>query len=338
MRILRKCLVLFFLPAILLAPLVMSSQPFYELSDFLAMAGNSPKKYDFTLLQDRIKDQVDHGNLNFNYYYQSDSAGKRVVYPWILAPEIWELQEWALEALDQEMPDTAISIYEEILEKQPGYSPALVGIGMAWHSMENYPLAVQFFRQAITENPIDYTAFWSLARTYEVMKISDSAQIAIIRAWILNRNSIEISKDAERICSSSGGDFKHWNFTPQYKISTREDRVVVQYQRSWMGYAICKALWAYEPDFSSKREIPGSVTMFQERECLSCLLTSMEADKKEYASDQALQGFKLALQHKMAMEFILFEILLPANPDMAYLLDDARIAGLVDYVKLTRLK
>lgn len=338
MRIYRKCLIMFFLPGILLSPLMMIAQPFYELSDFLKMAGGSERTYDFTLLQERIKDQVDHGNLNFNYYYQTDSAGKRVVNPWVLAPEVWELQEWAMEAMDQEMPDTAISIYEEILEKQPGYSPALVGIGIAWHSMGYYPLAKQFFLRAIDANPIDYTAFWSLARTYEAMKLNDSAQFAIIRAWILNRNSLEIGKDAERICSSSGGSFKHWNFTPQYKIVTREDRVVVQYQRSWMGYAICKAIWAYEPGFSSKREIPGSLTMFQERECLSCLLTSMEADKKEYASDQALQGFKLALQHKMAMEFILFEILLPANPDMAYLLDDARIAGLVDYVKLTRLK
>ncbi|MFO7721591.1 MAG: hypothetical protein R6V49_00040, partial [Bacteroidales bacterium] len=123
-----------------------------------------------------------------------------------------------------------------------------------------------------------------------------------------------------------------------YQLKRDGDRILVSYMSSWMGYAICKAVWAYEPAFASGRQLSGDLTMFQERECLSCLVTSMEGDKKEAASDESLMAFRTALQQKMALEFILFEIMMPDRPDMAHLLDEARMARMVEYIKLVHIR
>ncbi len=318
-------------------PAFLSAQDFMDLSDFLKITESSPKKYDFNLMKNRISGVSDPGRLNFNYYYLHDSAGVRTAQPFNISMEANELQELAWEALMMEEPDTALIIFKEVLSMSADYTPAMTGVGQSLEMLGDKLSAVEWYRKALTSNPIDYIAAWSMARgMFEIGK-QDSAIIMMLYAWILNRNSLEIKKDLSRMLTKMGNEFKDWNFVPQFIIEETIEKITVSYYPAWMGYAVCQAVWEKEPGFSESRNIDGDISMFRERECLSCLVYTMDSDKKDVDKDPALIAFKAALTKKMAMEFILFEILLPEKPDMAYLLDQARMQRLIEYLNVTRL-
>jgi tetratricopeptide (TPR) repeat protein len=313
----------------------MQAQSMYDIPDFLKITGGSRVRYEFSLMKDRISAESDPGRLNFNYYYRNDSMK---VLPFGIDFEATEHFELGWEALMMEEPDTAIIIFEEVLVMFPRYTPAISGIGQAYEQKGDVRKAVNYYREAFNSNPIDYIACWYLARGYHTLGVTDSAMNMILRAWVLNRNSLEIKRDVMNIFGFRGLVLHEWAFVPQYRFVREGEKVSVSYQPAWMGYAICKAVWAYEPGFAQGRQLTGDLSMFQERECLSCLVTSMENNKKETAADESLMAFRVALQQKLALEFILFEILLPSNPDMAHLLDEARMQKMIEYLKLVRIK
>jgi tetratricopeptide (TPR) repeat protein len=331
----RKCRLFLFFAMVLAFVSAGNAQSTLDVADFLKITGNSQVQYEFSLMKHQVKGDFDPGRLNFNYYYRNDSMK---VLPFGIDFEATELYEWGLEALMMEEPDTAIVIFQEVLAMFPRYTPALTGIGQAYEQLGQPRKALEFHRQAYTLNPIDYIACWSLARNYHTLGMADSAMNMILRAWVLNRNSLEIKREVVNIFGFRGLILNDWIFIPQYQMARNGDKVSVSYFPAWMGYAICKAVWAYEPGFAAGRQLTGDLSMFQERECLSCLVTSMEGNKKETAGDQSLVAFRVALQQKMALEFILFEILLPYNPDMAYLLDETRMAKMVDYLKMVHIQ
>jgi hypothetical protein len=339
MRNTQSCSFLIFLMLCLMSVPAMS-QDFLDLSDFFKITGSSIKKYEFVTMKETIPPTIDLEKLNFNYYYLHDSAGVRMAKPFDISEDANELQELAWEALLMEEPDTAMVIFEEVLKLSPLYTPAMTGIGQSLQLMGNHRGAIHWYRKAFALNPIDYIACWSLGRAYHEVGSYDSAVTYLLHAWILNRNSPEIQKDLGRIAADYTSQLKNWNWVPQYRIVEQDGKVVVAYQPAWLGYALCQAVWLAEPGFSLSRQITSDYSMFRERECLSCLVNTMSSDEKEKGSsmDPGLIAFKTALEKRLALEFILFEILLPANPDMAFLLDDQRIPRLIAYLKMTRLE
>jgi tetratricopeptide (TPR) repeat protein len=228
-------------------------------------------------------------------------------------------------------------IFEEVLKMSNIYTPAMTGIGQSLEMMGNHREAINWYRKAFALNPIDYIACWSLGRALHEVGSYDSAVTYLLHAWILNRNSPDILRDLERMASEQNSSVKKWVWVPQYRITETDGKVLVAYQQAWMGYALCQAVWMTEPGFSQSREISGDFSMYRERECLSCLVNTMGSDEKGAPMDPALMAFKTALEKRLALEFILFEILLPANPDMAFLLDDQRMQRLIAYLKITRM-
>lgn len=313
------------------------AQDFMDLKDFFKITGSSVKKYDFVTMKETIPPVAEPGKLNFNYYYLHDSAGVRTARPFDIGSEANELQELAWEALLMEEADTAMFIFEEVLKLSPMYTPAMTGVGQSLELMGDFRGAISWYRKAFALNPIDYIACWSLGRALHQVGSFDSATTYLIHAWILNRNSNDILRDLNRIAGGKNQKVNDWSWVPQYRISDQEGKVVVSYKPAWMGYALCQAVWNAEPGFSQSRDISGDRAMFRERECLSCLVNTMGSDETGAAPDPGLVAFRTALEKKLAMEFILFEILLPANPDMVFLLDDQRIQRLIAYVKITRM-
>lgn len=316
----------------------LKGQDFMDLPGFLKIMGASEKQYGFSLLEGRITEAADPSNINLNNYFLVDSLDRRLIKPYLLSREAMELQEFGLEAMLLEEPDSAIVFYKEVLDVYPDYSPAITGLGQAWEQKGNYPEAISHFRRAIDINSIDYVAHWSLGRIYQKTGNSDSALHYLLHAMVLNRNVTQIKRDIQKTLSSEGMNFSDWMFVPQYELKLVNRNVDISYNAAWMGYAVCQAVWTYEPGFASSRNINGDIGMFRERECLSCLITSMQADKAEAAKDVALKWFKVALQEKMTLEFILFEIVLPAKPDMAYFLDETRMSRMKEYIIKTRFQ
>lgn len=321
----------------ILIPSGMQGQDFYDIPGFLRKMGTSQNSYEFSILDGRIREMDDHTNLNFNYYYIDDSSGIKQVTPYVISREARELSELGWEALMIEEPDSALVFYSELLEMYPLYSPAITGKGQAWQIKGDLEKAVDQYRKAIQINPIDYLAYWHMAIAQDLKGEKDSAVHYILYAWILNRNSLSIKLDVDRFLKGAGKKFHDWFFVPQYVISKEKDKIHIEYHVAWMGYAVCQAVWTYEPGFAELRQIDGDKGMFRERECLSCLVTSMESDVIERDKDPALIAFRLSLKEKMALEFILFEIMLREKPDMALFLDDARVSRLINYITKTRI-
>lgn len=312
------------------------SQEFYDVSDFLKVSSESEVIYNFSSLKESIEPLAEQGRLNFNYYYLNDSAGNREIKPYNISRSVRELFEWGSEALMLGVPDTARLIYKEVLDFYPHYSPAITGIGYTFQELGHHEEAKHYFNKAIKTNPIDYMAYWGLAFSLLELNQYEESKRSILKAWILNRNSKEIQRSVKHIFDSTGYTFNNWTFTPQYRLHKTNNTIEVSYNTSWMGYAVCKAVWQYEPGFSDLRGFSVDNSMFIERECLSCLITTMQADKEKAMKDPALAAFKKALQQKFAFEFILFEILLPDKPDMAYHLNTDRIEKVVEYIIVTR--
>ena len=313
-------------------------QAFLDVSGFLKIIGESQKQYRFSLLEEKVAGEVDPSNINFNHFYMDDSAGRRLVRPYTLSREAMELNELGWEAMMLEEPDSALVFYQEVLDIYPVFSPAITGMGQAWEQKGDKTKAIIYFRRAIEVNPIDYVAHWSLGRIYQKAGNSDSALHFLLQAMIFNRNITEIRRDIQKAIAPVGKNFNDWNFTPQYLLKEVDGNIDISYNAAWMGYAVCQAVWNYEPGFASSRNITGDIGMYRERECLSCLLTSMQGDKAETAKDEALKWFKVALQEKMTLEFILFEIVLPDKPDMAYFLDESRMSRMKEYIMKTRVQ
>jgi tetratricopeptide (TPR) repeat protein len=312
-------------------------QPLMELKDFFDIIGKSSVIYDYQMITKPVAPPSVYDKLNFNHHKLVDSAGVRSVRPFQISFSALEHVELGWQAYMADEPETAIGIFKEVLDSFPEYTPAMSRIGDVLKGEERLDEAIHWYRKALAKNPIDYIAAWSLARTYEEAGKPDSAMVMLLHAWVLNRNNQHIQRELETVIEASGKQMKNWQFVPQYELDYQQDKVLLKYHEAWLGYAICQAVWDFEPGFAEQRNINGDVALFRERECLACLVSTMNAGKNDASTEPALNGFATALRNKMAFEFILFEILLPQNPDMAYILGPERTERLVEYLKITRL-
>jgi tetratricopeptide (TPR) repeat protein len=329
-----------FLSSALLLMLYLSApaQQYYDIADFLKLAGSSTMHYNYEALKSPVKSTHDASRINFSTSRLVDSMGIRMVVPFDILPDVKELYDLGWESVDIGEPDSAVVIFSEALKLDSFFSPAYTGMGYAFNLLGKPDAAKEACKRAIALNPIDYIAWWTLATSWDKMNMPDSAIQAICHAWILNRNHPEIMKDVKRFAEKGGLVLDNWVFNPQYSVDQADDQINIAYWKPWMGYAICKTFWSHEPGFELQRKMTGDAAYFQERECLSCLLTSMGTFSTEADADSGLQGFKRAMQQKMASDFILFEIFLPENPDISYYMDQDRINQLIRYIISQKLK
>jgi len=311
------------------------AQPLMELSEFLAIVSKSPRIYNFSTTTESLVVPEREGRLNFNYYRVVDSAGTRRPAPYEISQESFELAELGWQAFMAHEPETALEMFTEVLDSFPDYTPVMSKMAQVLEEMGEIGQAIYWYKKALQINPVDYIAAWSLALVYERRGENSDAVRFISHAWIMNRNHPQIRRDFARIAKTAGRTFSDWDFVPQYRIGEVQGKAEILYQPAWLGYAVCQAVWEFETGFIASRPIEGDPGMFRERECLACLVSTMRSDQRN-TTEPALLGFEAALKNRMALEFILFEILLPDKPDMAYILDDARINKLIQYIRLTR--
>ncbi len=315
----------------------LQAQPLMELKDFLNVVSKSPRIYQYETTNDPVVTANPYEKLNQNYFRLVDSAGVRFTRPYQISHTGIINEELGWQAYMADEPEIAMEIFQEILDSFPEYTPVMSKIAHVVEDRLGGPeAAIEWYRNALQINPIDYIAAWSLAQVYQRQQDHDNAVHWILYAWIMNRNHRHIRRDVEQIVTGAGYQFTDWDFIPQYQVSEVQGRINLVYQPAWLGYALCQAVWDFEPRFAEQRDIQGNKESFRQRECLACLLNTMRSDK-EGSPDLALLGYEHAMKNKMAFEFILFEILLTDKPDMAHLLDQGRIHQLIEYIKSTRM-
>jgi hypothetical protein len=213
-------------------------------------------------------------------------------------------------------------------------------IGQMYEHKKDFANTIKWYKMAIRKNYIDYMAHWFLADAYDATGDLKNAADEIVIAQILNRNNQKIKKSAEEIFKKSYLGTADWYFNPQMELKkVSESQISVSVNEKWIGYAMAKALWLYEPGYSKSMGVEqGAYSIIEDRECLISEIVALENSKTEIENDPQLSILKEVADKDFLDEYILYEIVLPQTPFVAYQLPEESILKIKDYILTVRNK
>jgi len=288
--------------------------------------------YQLILLEDEILPPDRTNNLNYNHYYRKVEEGQIVTYRYEASSD---LQSYLAEAeghYQKKNYASAREMYLEVLKADSTYYQVMTYIGQTYEAERDFDNAIEWYEKTISLNYIDYMAHWFLADAYRTRGELDKAVDEITIAMILNRNNPRIKKSFNDIYALKKLKTNDWTFNPQIKFdSLAENQIEVFFHTDWLGYAIVKALWKYEPGYKESMGVSeGSFSINEEKEGFLCLIPLF--DKKKLKSHPEFNALQLSVDNNMIDEFIFYEIVLPEHPFVAYQLSEEFINKIKDYV------
>lgn len=227
-------------------------------------------------------------------------------------------------------------MYEKAYSTDTSNYQLMTYIGQMYGIQDKYDIAADWYQRAISKNYIDYMAHWFLADIYiDLGKINEAVEEITI-ANILNRNNPRIKAAMASIYKKAKLKTDDWDFTPQIQIdSTGPRQVNVMYANDWLGYAMVKSLWMYEPGYSESMGVKhGNFSLLEEKECFNSLYAVLS--KKAIRKNPEFTALQRALENRMIDEYIIYEILLPNHPAVAYQLSERFINDIKDYIITVR--
>jgi tetratricopeptide (TPR) repeat protein len=316
------------------------AQELHTPQQVLDIINKSSITYELNVLEKPIPPRDRSGNLNFNNVYReakSDGQGFSVI-PYELDSNVAVLVHAAEKEFARNQYAAAREKYQEALKADPSFFQIMTYIGQTYRLEGDLTKAMEWYEKTIEKNYIDYMAHWFLADLlFETGKL-DRAVEEITIAKILNRNNPRIDLSYNQIYAKKKLKTDNWSFNPQVALdSTGAKQVRISFVQDWLGYALVKAAWRYEPGYKeSMGETRSGLSMTEEKEGILGLLTMIEEkNKKKYPEIQALQ---LAFDKKHVHEYILYEIMLPRYPQLAYSLPTPVIEEIKTYVLEVRGK
>ena len=140
----------------------------------------------------------------------------------------------------------------------------------------------------------------------------------------------------KRILTKVGDKYNsEWVFNPQVEVIKTDSGINVKYNDVWLGYAIAKALWQFEPGYKEnmgiKKDADINFNQDAEKEALISVLIMAENEKKKKLPE-SINALQKATKNKMYQEYLFYEIWLPKRPDIALQLPDKFIKEISDYV------
>ncbi|MBI3449975.1 MAG: tetratricopeptide repeat protein [Acidobacteria bacterium] len=239
------------------------------------------------------------------------------------ASELFAKAEAAYEKKDYA---AAMALYLVVQEKEPEYHHLKTLMGDVEFMQKRYPEAEKLYLAAIESNFADYEAHWFLSDAYAKQEEKEKAVRSLTIAHVLNVNHEILRKKLVSERESAGRPWKEWSFSPEYSIAKEGDKIKVKATLDWMGYAITKAVWAYEPGYAEAMDGPETSThpfrMDEEKEALLMLIAmkSKAADVEKVIADGYVD------------EFAYYEILAPQSPEAVVLMPREIFMRIVDYV------
>lgn len=230
--------------------------------------------------------------------------------------------------------DSTMIYYKKIIELDTTLAFIYTSIGNIFYINKEMDSAEVYLKKAIQKNYIDYMAHWFLADVYLTKDKMDEAVDEITIAKILNRNNPRLDVSFKNIFRETHRITEDWSFNPQYKISKSDSGINVAFNPKWMGYAIAKAVWKYEPGYRESMGVEeGQYTTDEELECVIALIPIIEDKKDQYIkNDTQLEVLMEAIENKLIYEYIYFEIFLPLNPKAANLFPETVINNIKKYI------
>jgi len=220
----------------------------------------------------------------------------------------------------------AIALYNRVLSVQPDYCHALTLIGDAYFSLGLFDSARAYFTRSIGSNFADYNAHWFLADTYRKLGDLKAALKEITIAHLLNVNHANLQKAIRYYRERTNRPWKNWAFEPVYHLSKEGNRVAIKTKAEWMGYALVKAVWAYEPGYAQSMlgETKEKLVIVwpEEKEAVLAVL----------ASNDKLKHINEIIEKEFFTEFILYEVAAKKSPSVLVLLPREMFMRVVEYV------
>jgi len=307
-------------------------QAIHSPAEILKIMEKSPIAYELTALEKEILPKDRTGNLNYNHYYRINNGDHITTFKYEIDSNVQNYLTKAEEYFQRKEFSLAREMYLEALKADSTYFEVMTYIGQTYGIEGDFDKAIEWYKKTIDVNYIDYLAHWFLADAYKTKGELNKAVEEITIAIILNRNNPRIEKSLKDIFELKKLKTDDWTFNPQIKIdSIGVNKVRVSFDSDWLGYAMVKALWKYEPGYKKSMGVSdGSFSTIEEKECFASLMTSFDKEKlKKHPEFKALQ---LALDNKMIDEYIFYEIVLPDHPFVAYQLPAEFIVRIKNYV------
>jgi hypothetical protein len=256
-------------------------------------------------------------------------------------PYLANYLQQADKALAAGRPAAARRAWLAVLANAPDDSQDMTLVGRTCAMEGDSVKALACYRKAISINFYDFLAHQLLAADHLRHNRIDSAIVESTIAHILNRNHLVLQAELKGVLKKQGKRYAEWEFHPIYAIEETPDSRIIKYDLAfseWLTYALCKALWRYEPGYRDivLDSIKAPAGYIEELECAQIILQSRRSNN-ELSQDKAIQQLILAAKDDLLQEYVLYEIILRREPSFVFYLSQTQITGLAKYVQRHRI-
>jgi tetratricopeptide (TPR) repeat protein len=305
-------------------------------AEILKIMEDSKLAFEISHIEETVKIDPPNrtGKLNLNIFYIEKDSGSSSLKEYTLSDQGEVLSKEAEYFFQKNEYSKAREKYLELLKVHPEYYKVMTYVGQVYGIEKNWDKAIEWYKKTIELNYIDYMAHWFLADAYMETGKKELALREITIAQILNRNNPRIRNSFIDIYNKNKLNSADWVFNPQIELKKIDDiKVKVSYKKDWIGYALAKAVWEFEPDYpASMGEEKNGISVLEEKECLASLLVSTMNDKKALKKYPELNALKMAADNKMFDQYIFYEVILPDYPRVAMMISKESIESIADYV------
>jgi len=264
--------------------------------------------------------------LSNQLWLKKDEHGYTLVH-FDLSDAAAETLKSAEEAFQKKDFDSALRLYLAVQKLEPAYHHIWTLIGDVFYSQGQYEKAKEHFEKVVANNFADYNAHWFLGDAEWQLGRKKEAIREITIAHLLNVNHQALKKVLLNYRDQFKRPWKDWQFAPRFSLSLDDKKVVVKFATDWMGYALVKAVWKYEPGYAESMSGPEYetlvVNMLEEKEALVSLL----------AHNEKLKLINKIIEDGYVNEFIYYELLAKRAPMAIVLLPQEDFMRLAEYIE-----
>ena len=321
-------------------PLLAQEYKLHTPAEILKVMEDSKLSYEIVALEKPLSPADRSKKVNTNEFYQKRTDSAVEVMKFDPSMSARTLADQAESRFSDKNYTQARTFYKEALRADSSYFKLYTYIGQTYEQEGLVSEAMEWYQKAIDKNPIDYMAHWFLADLYIGQKQAAKALKHILLAHVLNRNNPRIEASLKEIFQANKMRYADWSFTPQVELKKKDEQhVEVRANSLWMGYALARAVWQFEPGFKEAQGYSREQAFVsqEEKEALMSLQL-LAAQDKSMKPSMEVQALKKALDNQLLNEYIFYEIWLPQQPQLAYQLPEEMLESLGNYVKLARKK
>jgi len=310
------------------------SQQIHSPAEIVKIMSDSKLSYEITILDKTIECTDFSEKLNYHDCYRVSTDSGLFTYNITVNDKAKPLFDKAENFFQSNNYDSALVYYKLSLTADSSLYNVMTYIGQIYEHNRDYENAIKWYKEVISKNYIDYMAHWFLADSYLTINDLKNATDEIVIAQILNRNNPRIKNAMVNIFEKAKRSTEDWCFNPQMKLDKISDnKISVAINEKWTGYAIAKAIWAFEPGYKESMGVAqGHYSTIEDRECLISLLAGIENAKIKIKKDPQLKILKEAAENNHLNDYILYEIVLPQTPFVAFQLPEQTILDIKDYI------